>query len=147
MHTLLFRVCILWFGIGEFEKVAVIFLGTFFQIVTAVAALARVTPEMYIDIARTLGLSEVAILWRVVAPSTWPSVFEVIRVSFGWAWSYLVVAEIVAASSGVGYRIMWSQRYLQVGLSCLGVAEIAVLGLFSDFLFRGLRRICVPWTK
>lgn len=143
----LLPLCILWFGIGELEKIAVIFLGTFFQTTAAVASIVKATPVRFVDTARTLGMSNSAILWRVALPAAWPSVFETIRISFGWAWSYLVVAEIVAARAGVGYRIMWSQRYLQVGIVFVCIAELAMLGLLSDFLFRLLRPVCVPWEK
>jgi len=141
----LLPLCILWFGIGELQKVVVIFLGTFFQITSAVSGTARGIPREYIDIARTVGLKERAILWRVVLPAAWPSIVDILRVSFGWAWSYLVVAEMVSTGGGIGYRIMWSQRYLQVGLVFVGLAELAILGLLADLLFRSMRRFLVPW--
>lgn len=141
----LLPLCILWFGIGELEKIAVIFLGTFFQVASAVSGAVRETPREYVDIARTVGLSERAILWHVILPSSWPAIIDILRISFGWAWSYLVVAEIVSTGSGIGYRVMWSQRYLQVGLVFVGLAELALLGIISDLLFRSLRRFLAPW--
>jgi NitT/TauT family transport system permease protein len=143
----LLPLCILWVGIGEFQKILIIFLGTFFQLIVAVAAASRATPQEFVDVARTLGLSEQKILWRVVLPAAWPSIFETLQISLGWAWSYLVVAEIVAAGSGIGYRIMWAQRYLQVGLVFVNILELAMLGLATDLMFRLLRKRLFKWAQ
>jgi NitT/TauT family transport system permease protein len=143
----LLPLCILWAGVEESQKILVIFLGTFFQLIVAVAAASRATPREFVDVARTLGLSEQKTLWRVVLPATWPSIFETLQISLGWAWSYLVVAEIVAAGSGIGYRIMWAQRYLQVGLVFVGILELALLGLATDFMFRLLRKRLFKWAQ
>jgi NitT/TauT family transport system permease protein len=141
----LLPLCILWFGVGETEKIAVIFIGTFFQIVASVVGICQQMPVEYIDVARTLGITEQRILWRVVWPASSKAIFELLRISLGWAWSYLVVAEIVAAGSGIGYRIMWSQRYLQVGLVFVGLLELAALGYLTDILFRRLKRRIFRW--
>lgn len=142
----LIPLCILWFGVGELEKIIVIFLGTFFQLIVAVGAAARSSPREYVDVARTLGLHEQFILWRVVLPATWPSILHILQISLGWAWSYLVVAEIVAAGSGIGYRIMWSQRYLRVGLVFVGIIELAILALITDLGFRMIRKRFLRWV-
>jgi NitT/TauT family transport system permease protein len=141
----LLPLCILWVGVGEVEKVVVIFIGTFFQIVASMAGICQQVPSEYIDVARTLGITEQRILWRVVWPMAWKPVFELLRVSLGWAWSYLVVAEIVAAGSGIGYRIMWSQRYLQVGIVFAGLLELALLGYCTDQVFRRLKKTIFRW--
>jgi NitT/TauT family transport system permease protein len=143
----LLPLCILWAGVGESQKILVIFLGTFFQLIVAVAAASRSIPREFIDVARTLGLSEQKSLWRVVLPAAWPSIFETLQISLGWAWSYLVVAEIVAAGSGIGYRIMWAHRYLQVGLVFVNILELALLGLVTDLMFRLLRKRLFQWAQ
>jgi NitT/TauT family transport system permease protein len=141
----LLPLCILWVGIGEVEKIVIIFIGTFFQIVASVAGICQQVPSEYIDVARTLGVNEQRILWRVVWPAAWKPTFELLRVSLGWAWSYLVVAEIVSAGSGIGYRIMWSQRYLQVGLVFTGLLELALLGYLTDQIFRKVKKVIFRW--
>ena len=141
----LLPLCILWFGIGETEKVVVIFLGTFFQLVVLVCDAARAVPNHYLEIGYTLGLGRVESLWKIVLPSSSPAIFNSLRVSFGWAWSYVVVAEIVAADHGLGFMIMESERYADTAEVIGGIVMIGVLGLISDLLFRAAARVLFPF--
>ncbi len=137
--------CILWFGIGELEKIVVIFLGTFFQLAVLVFDDARAVPNEFLEIGYTLGLSRMESLSKVVLPSALPRIFEDLRVSFGWAWSYVVVAELVAANHGVGFMIMQSHRYLRTADVIAGILVIGILGLVSDLFFRGVSRVLFPY--
>ena len=141
----LLPLCILWLGIGEAQKVAVVFLGTFFQLAAATADTTRSAPSVLIDAARTLGQSEWRVLRRVVVPYIAPTVFDLLRISLGWAWSYLVVAELVAAGKGIGYRILWAERYLQVGLVFVGIAALGCIAVVTDLLFRRIRVAVFRW--
>jgi len=137
--------CILWFGIGELEKIVVIFLGTFFQLAVLVSDATRAVPNQLLEIGYTLGLGRMESLWKIVLPSALPRIFDSLRVSFGWAWSYVVVAEIVAANHGLGFMIMQSQRYMHTANVIGGILLIGLLGLVSDLSFRALARLLFPY--
>jgi NitT/TauT family transport system permease protein len=137
--------CILWFGIGDVEKVMVIFIGTFFQLVILVADDARSVPEEMLEIGYSVGFGRMNTLWKIVLPGAAPQIFDHLRVSCGWAWSYLVVAEVVAANKGVGFMIMQAQRYLRTADVIGGILIIGVLGLLSDFAFKLAGVFFFPW--
>jgi NitT/TauT family transport system permease protein len=83
----------------------------------------------------------------VLGPATLPGVLDVLRVTMGWAWTYLVVAELVAASSGLGYISMQGLRGFQVDVIFLAIAVIGLLGLITDVIFRVLRARLAPWAQ
>src|SRR5262249_17525435 len=122
-----------------------IFLGTFFQMVVLVADEARSVPNELLEIGYTLSFGRVRSLWSIVLPCAMPRIFDDLRVSFGWAWSYVVVAEIVAANKGVGFMIMQSQRYLRTYDVIGGVIVIGLLGLGADWVFRVMATALFPY--
>ncbi len=137
---------ILWVGIGIGEKITVIFLGTFFQQLILIADVsARVSKDL-IDCSYTLGASRRQVVTRVLFPACMPGVMDTLRVTMGWAWTYLVVAELVAANSGLGYMILNAMRGLFTDVILLGILTIGILGLITDMLFKLLRRWLVPWS-
>ena len=137
---------ILWIGIDIEQKIAVIFLGTFFQQLILFADVsARVSRDL-IDCAYTLGAGRRQVVWRVLLPACLPGVMDNLRVTMGWAWTYLVVAELVAANSGLGYMILNAMRGLATDVILLGVFTIGVLGLATDLLFKVSRRRLLPWS-
>lgn len=138
--------CILWFGVGEAEKIAVIFIGTFFQLNLMVMDKVATVPVEFIEIGRTSGLSAGESARRIVAPAILPAILDDLRICAGWAWSYLVVAEIVAAERGLGFLIMEGQRYLRTDRVMAGMLVIGLLGILLDFAFKALRRSLVPWA-
>jgi NitT/TauT family transport system permease protein len=137
---------ILYFGLGVEEKVAVIFIGTFFQLVLLIADVAAHVPHEQIDVSYTLGASRSQVLWRVLLPATLPGVMDTLRITMGWAWTYLVVAELVAADRGLGFLIMNSQRGLFTDRIFVGLATIGGLGLGFDLTFKVLHRFLLPWS-
>ena len=136
---------ILWLGIGESEKIAVIFFGTFFQMTLMVMDVTKNVSQALIDTAYTLGVSRSAVFWRVILPASMPGIVDTLRITFGWAWTYLVVAELVAASSGLGYMIMQSQRFLKTPHIILGIVVIGIIGILIDVFFKWLYRRLFPW--
>ncbi len=137
---------ILWIGIGIEQKIAVIFLGTFFQQLILIADVsARVSKDL-IDVSYTLGASRAQVVTRVLLPACLPGVMDNLRVTMGWAWTYLVVAELVAANSGLGYMILNAMRGLFTDVILLGIFVIGLLGLLTDLLFKLLRRWLLPWS-
>jgi NitT/TauT family transport system permease protein len=135
----------LWVGIDESAKVAMIFIGTFFQMVLMVAEDVRRVPMAQIEAAQTMGASRYEVIEKVIVPSAKPALLDTLRITMGWAWTWLVVAELVAANSGLGYAIIKAQRFLQTDRIFAGIFLIGVIGLVIDQCFRGLHRVAFPW--
>jgi len=136
---------ILWADVGDLEKIAIIFIGTFFQLVLLVADNAKVVPTEYLEVAYTLGGSKSASVRKVLLPAALPGILDSLRIAIGWAWSYLIVAEIVAANRGLGFLIIQSQRFLHTAQIVAGIIVIGLIGLGTDYLFRLLSRRLFPW--
>ena len=135
----------LWFGVEEEAKVAIIFIGTFFQMVLMFAENVRGVPLVQIEAGQTMGGTNLELLRHVVFPSALPAIVDTMRITMGWAWSYLVVAELVAANSGVGFAILQAQRLVQTDKIFGGIILIGLIGLITDQLFRLLHRFAFPW--
>jgi NitT/TauT family transport system permease protein len=127
---------ILWAGTGDGQKFLIIWLGTFFQQVLLIADAVRLVPRPLIHLGETLGLSNARILRRIVLPSSAPRIWDALRITLGWAWTWLVVAELVAATSGLGYRITLGQRYFQTDTIILYVLVLGLFGLVTDQIMR-----------
>lgn len=135
----------LWVGIGEGSKIAIIFIGTFFQMVLMVAEDVRRVPAAQVEAAQTMGASRSELVEKVIFPSAKPALLDTLRITMGWAWTYLVVAELVAANSGLGYAILRAQRFLQTDTIFAGIIVIGLIGLVTDQLFRLAHRRAFPW--
>lgn len=135
----------LWVGIGEGSKIAIIWLGTFFQMVLMISEDVRRVPMAQIEAAQTMGATRGETLRLVVLKSAMPGIVDTLRVTLGWAWTYLVVAELVASNSGLGYAILKAQRFLQTDKIFVGILLIGVIGLVMDQAFRLLHRKAFPW--
>lgn len=139
---------ILWTGTGDTQKFLIIFIGTFFQQVLLVMDNVKSVPRDFINLGRTLQMPETRILTRIILPSAMPAIWDSMRISLGWAWTWLVVAELVAATSGLGYRITTAQRFFQTDtifgylllLGILGLATDQAMKWASRKLFRYLRQ-------
>ena len=134
-----------WVGIDEGAKVAIIFIGTFFQMVLMVAEDVRRVPMAQIEAAQTMGATPMEVVEKVIIPSAKPALLDTLRVTMGWAWTYLVVAELVAANSGLGYAILKAQRFLQTDKIFAGILLIGFIGLLIDQLMRLAHRKAFPW--
>src|SRR5207244_4368871 len=120
---------IIWFGIYEKEKIAVIFIGVFFPLTLLIADVSANIPKELLNIAYTLGASRWQVFWRVLLPASWPGVLDNMRIGIGWAWTYLIVAELVAASTGIGHVILSASRFLQTDKIIAGIITIGILRL------------------
>lgn len=127
---------ILWFGVGDAQKIAVITIGVVFQLVLLLAYDSSSVPKELIEAGRTFGLMRSQIIRRIVVPYAMPAMWDHLRISAGWAWSYLVLAELVAGNKGVGYFVVQSQRYLRTDKVFAGILFIGVLGVITDLIFR-----------
>jgi NitT/TauT family transport system permease protein len=137
---------ILWAGTGEAQKLLVIFVGSFFQIVLMVAVAVGNVRRDLVEAAYTLGASDRGVVTRVLLPASAPQVAEILRLVLGWAWTYVIVAELIGASSGIGHMIMDSQALLNTGQIIFGILVIGVIGLVSDFAFKALNRRLFSWS-
>ena len=136
---------ILWAGIGETQKLLVIFIGSVFQIVLMVAVAVGNTRRDLVEAAYTLGSSETGVVRRVLIPANAPEIAEILRLVLGWAWTYVIVAELIGSSSGIGHMIIDSQALLATGQMIFGIIVIGIIGLISDFAFKALNRRLFPW--
>jgi len=138
---------ILWAGIGEAQKLAVIFIGSFFQLVLMMAVSVGNTRRDLVEAAYTLGAGDRGIVTRVLLPSSAPEIAETLRMVLGWAWTYVIVAELIGASSGIGHMITDSQALLATDQIIFGIIVIGVIGLVTDFAFKALNRKLFPWAR
>lgn len=137
---------ILWAGVGETQKLLVIFIGSVFQIILMVAVIVGSTRRDLIEAAYTLGADSAGIVRRVMLPGAAPQIAECLRLVLGWAWTYVIVAELVGSSSGIGHMIMDSQRLLDTGQMIFGIFCIGVIGLVSDLAFKWANQRLYPWA-
>jgi len=138
---------ILWIGIGIEQRVTVIIFGTFFQQLVMISDVVRGVSKDLLNASYTLGASRRDVVIHVLAPASLPGILSTLRVTMGWAWTYLVVAELVAASSGLGYISLKAMRGFEVDTIFLAIAIIGVLGILTDQAFRFLRMTLTPWAK
>ncbi len=142
----LIPILMVFFGIGEMAKWMLIFIGTYFQLVLMVADEVRRVPYELVQTSQTLGATrreiERLVLWRAAMPG----IFDAMRLCNGWAWTYLVVAELVAASEGMGYRILKFSRFLQTPKIWVYLILLGLIGLALDFVFRRLNRRVFHWA-
>jgi NitT/TauT family transport system permease protein len=136
---------ILWAGVGETQKLLVIFIGAFFQIVLMVAGSVGGTRQDLVEAAYTLGAKDRGIVRRVLIPANAPEIAESLRLVLGWAWTYVIVAELIGASSGIGYMIINSQALMATGQIIFGIIVIGIIGLISDMLFKWANRWLFSW--
>lgn len=145
--TALVPLLILYFGIGDLQKMSVIFIGTFFQLVLMIADVTANVPRDLTRAAYTLGANPWQVFHRVLLPASMPGILDNLRITMGWAWTYLVLAELVAANSGLGYMILRAQRFLQTEKIFVGLIVIGILGIITDYLFKIIFRIYLPWSE
>jgi NitT/TauT family transport system permease protein len=138
---------ILWLGVDDAQKFTILFIGTFFQQVLMVMDNVKNVQYDLIQVSYTFGLNKWEVLWHVVLRAALPGIWDTLRITIGWAWTYLVVAELVAANVGLGYRIMRAQRFLQTDTIILGILVIGLLGLITDYAFKLTYRLFFPWVE
>lgn len=136
---------ILWFGIDDSQKIAVITIGIVFQLTLMIALSIEAVPVELIETGTIMKLSRRQQIFKIILPYSMPSIWDSLRIAAGWAWSYLVLSELVAGSHGVGYFIVQSQRYLQIENVFAGILYIGVLGLLTDVFFRLIQMRFFRW--
>jgi NitT/TauT family transport system permease protein len=143
----LIPILMVFFGIDELSKIALIWVGTFFQLVLMVADEVRRVPDNLLQASYTLGARRGEVIRRVLWPAARPGIFDALRLCNGWAWTYVVVAELVAANEGLGYRILKFSRFLQTPQMWVYVILLGLIGLALDAAFRALNRRLFHWAE
>jgi NitT/TauT family transport system permease protein len=137
---------VLFTGIGETPKFLVLFFGTFFQLVLLVMDDADNVPPLYFDLARTLGARNFALIRDVLFPHLLPQLYDRLRVTLGWCWTYLIIAELIAAEHGVGHLIKEAQRFNGTEQMLVSCVALGIIGLVTDYLAKVFYRRLFPYT-
>jgi NitT/TauT family transport system permease protein len=137
---------LIWLGIGESPKIALIFLGTVFFNMLMTADAVRLVPADLIDVAYTLGTRRSEVLRKIVVPFSLPGMIDAVRVNFAAAWNLVVVAELVNSQTGLGKRILLSQRFTQTDKIFAILVVIAVIGVLTDVVLRLARNRIGRWV-
>lgn len=132
-------------GIHDAPKIAIIFIGTFFQQVLIIANTTRKLDTALIEAAMTLGASKSGLLFKVVIPGIVPDLYRDLRILLGWAWTYLIVAELIGTSSGITWFITQQARYKNFDNVFAAIIIIGVIGLLTDMALARLGRRLFPW--
>jgi NitT/TauT family transport system permease protein len=138
---------LMWLGAGEGQKIALLLVGVVFFLITLLMDNTLAVRAELIETARTLGASRRQILWKIVLPSSLPAYLDTLRQMLAVGWTYLVVAEIVATTDGIGAMMMRAKRFVHVDEIMAGIVVIGVLGVACDGAFRVLRRVAFPYLR
>ncbi|HDZ90568.1 MAG: ABC transporter permease [Deltaproteobacteria bacterium] len=138
---------ILWLGIGEYSKIAVIGLGVFFPMVINVYTGVRNADPVLIKAAVSLGSSRRRIILKVILPSALPMIFAGLKLGIGIALLLVVAAEMIAADAGIGFMILTSADLMQTTKLMFGISILSMLGLIFSWLIDRLERLCIPWKE
>ena len=134
-------------GIYQAPKIAIIVIGTFFQQVLIIANTTRKLDPSLLEAAQTLGAKNLALLFRVVVPGILPDLYKDMRILLGWAWTYLIVAELIGTSSGITWFITQQARYKNFDNVFAAIMMIGIIGLTIDILLARLGRNLFPWQR
>jgi ABC-type nitrate/sulfonate/bicarbonate transport system permease component len=138
---------ILWLGIGTLSVVFITFLAAFFAVLINTIAGTRAVEKLHVRAALSLGASRWRLLSHVVLPSVIPYIFTGLRISIGVSWMSIVAAELIAASSGLGYMIIFYREVLRTDAIIVGMLTIGAIGLLMDISARWLERWLMPWRQ
>jgi len=134
-------------GIHDAPKIAIIFIGTFFQQVLVIANTTRKLEVPLLEAAMTLGARRLHLLFRVVLPGILPDIYRDQRILLGWAWTYLIVAELIGTSSGITWFITQQARYRNFDNVFAAIMMIGIIGLVTDMLLARLGKRLFPWDS
>jgi len=142
----LLPIFVLWTGIGETAKLLVLFFGTFFQLVLLVMDDADHVPRINFDIARTLGARNRDLIPDVLIPCLMPQIWDRLRITLGWCWTYLVIAELIAVDWGIGHAIKEAQRFNAANQLFVSFIVLGLIGLATDFGMNQAHRWLFPYS-
>lgn len=134
-------------GIHQAPKIAIIFIGTFFQQVLVVANTTRKLDPALLEAAQTLGAKNKSLLFKVVVPGILPELYRDMRILLGWAWTYLIVAELIGSSSGITWFITQQARYKNFDNVFAAIMMIGIMGLVIDLVLAYFGKRLFPWQS
>ena len=135
---------IIWLGIEETQKWVIIFLGTFFVQTLMIMDDVKRVPREQLDVAHTFGLGGPRVLRKVVFRSAAPAIWDTLRITLGWAWTWVILAELVNADAGLGHRVVTAQRLFETDTIFLVLIVVGTLGLITDQGMKFLARRLFP---
>ncbi len=138
---------VIWVGLKEDAKVLMIFLGIVFYIAIMIADTVKFIPDEILNVGYTLGAKRRDVLFKIIVPATLPGVLDTLRVNIAGAWNFLVLAELLAAQSGLGFRIIQSQRYFQIDKVLFCIVVISAIGLITDAVMKWFAIAVTPWAE
>jgi len=138
---------IIWFGIGEESKVAIIFMAAYFPILMNTLSGIRRTDPKLIEVGKMYKLSKLKLFLNIYLPSALPNIFVGLKLGLGISWMAVVGAEMIAASSGIGFRLSDARALMQFPIVFSGMFAIAIVGVFMDMALTFISRAATPWEK
>ncbi len=139
--------CVAILGIDDPPKIAIIFIGTFFQQVLVIANTVRKVDPALIEAAQTLGATGWTLVRRVIIPASVTDVYTDMRILLGWAWTYLIVAEVVGTMSGITFFINQQARYRNFDNVYAAIGMIGIIGFSTDLVLAWIGTIIFPWKR
>jgi taurine transport system permease protein len=136
---------VIWCGIGEFSKVLLIYLAIFAPIAISTATGVRTVDPTKLRAAQSLGATRWQLIRHVILPSALPEILTGVRIGLGVGWSTLVAAELIAATSGLGFMVQSAAQFLVTDVVVLGILVIALIAFAMEMGLRALQRKLVPW--
>ena len=140
-----YTVIVMWLGIGDGSKIMLLYLACFPAIYVACVASVVKIPEAYTNVAATLGANDSQMFWKVILPYTAPDIFTGVRTAFGHGYTTLVAAEMVAASSGIGWVVLDASNWLRSDIIFAGIIVMGITGIVFDYILRTTEKKVVPW--
>lgn len=137
---------ILWLGIGEASKLAVIMLAAFSPLFLNTLAGIGQCDRTLVEVGQVLGFTRIERFVKIILPAALPSVILGMRLGLGYSWRALIGAELIAASTGIGYMIIEAEQLSRPDIVIVGILVIGLFGYFIDYAFLRLSRLVVPWT-
>jgi taurine transport system permease protein len=138
---------ILWLGIGEPQKVAIVFLGSWIYVLISTYESTRRVDPLLIRAARNLGASDIAVMREVILPGALPGIITGLKITLAISWSCVLSAEMVAAQDGLGALIWQAKDWGNLALVLVGMVCISIAVLIADLAARGIERLLLPWER
>lgn len=137
--------CAAIFGVEDLTKVMLVFIGTYFQLIFLFIADFEITPKGFSESAKTLGLNRLELITKISVRASLPNLLDSMRITFAWAWSYLLVAEVINSTKGIGYLVLQSYRTLNMPRLISYLIIIGLFGILMDFIFKKIRIKFCPY--
>jgi len=137
---------LMWMGIDELPKVTLVAIGAFFPVYVNLVSGIRQTDRKLVELGQVFGLSELGLVRHIVLPAALPSLLTGLRIGLGQSWLFLVAAELIASTRGLGFLLIDGQNSARADIMLVGILLLAVLGKASDGALRLLERRLLAWT-